>query len=220
MRSFREDFLVEADHDQASATIPTLGVRDLLPGNMFYLSLRKPDFQRETASWSPDKVVDFVRSFLDGDLIPSVIMWRSPESGYVFLIDGAHRLSAPMAWVHDDYGDGERSRKFYENMISKDQEEAAKKTRYLIGKQIGSYKELLAAGEHSKNSDPVQCAGQGIRLPLALTCSGLPEMPTRPKLHFLKSMNRGRLSIQRNSKLSRHAPSRMRSLPEQCSGPA
>ncbi|MEV0425518.1 DUF262 domain-containing protein [Micromonospora sp. NPDC050495] len=65
--------------------------------SLIYNVLRKPDFQRETASWPPDKVAELVRSFLEGDLIPSVIMWRSPISGSIFVIDGAHRLSALVA---------------------------------------------------------------------------------------------------------------------------
>ena len=34
-----------------------------------------------------------------------MILRRSPKSGNIFVIDGAHRLSAFIAWVHDDYGD-------------------------------------------------------------------------------------------------------------------
>ena len=36
--------------------------------------LRKPDFQRETANWSPEKVTEMVFSFVEGDLIPSIIV--------------------------------------------------------------------------------------------------------------------------------------------------
>ena len=66
--------------------------------------LRKPDFQRETNHWSPEQIVTFIASFVDGEVIPSLILWKSPK--YMFVIDGGHRLSALRAWMEDDYGDG------------------------------------------------------------------------------------------------------------------
>lgn len=78
-----------------------------LRDEIFYSGLRKPDFQRETANWSPQKIADMIASFLDGDLIPAIILWRSGQ--YIFVIDGAHRISAMLAWIFDDYGDKSRS---------------------------------------------------------------------------------------------------------------
>jgi hypothetical protein len=66
--------------------------------------LRKPDFQRETNHWSADQLVSFIESFLDNEVIPSLILWKAPR--YIFVIDGGHRLSALRAWMQDDYGDG------------------------------------------------------------------------------------------------------------------
>ncbi len=48
--------------------------------------LRKPDFQRETNHWTSVQVVSFLESFLDNELIPSIILWQSES--YVFVIDG------------------------------------------------------------------------------------------------------------------------------------
>jgi 5-methylcytosine-specific restriction endonuclease McrA len=70
---------------------------DLSKGENFYLTLRKPDFQRETAAWSPEGICNFLESFVGGDLIPAVICWQS-ASRLTFVIDGAHRLSAVIAW--------------------------------------------------------------------------------------------------------------------------
>jgi 5-methylcytosine-specific restriction endonuclease McrA len=143
----REDFEVQADTSVAAGpTGERLKLSELEVGAMTYHSLRKPDFQRETADWEPDMVVDLVRSFLDGDLIPSIILWRSPASGNVFVIDGAHRLSALIAWVQNDYGAGKRSIDFSENVIPPEQTKAAEKCRDLIAKQIGTYEEVKAAG--------------------------------------------------------------------------
>lgn len=54
--------------------------------------LRKPDFQRETNHWSPDQIATFVASFVDNEVIPPLILWKSPT--FIFVIDGGHRLSA------------------------------------------------------------------------------------------------------------------------------
>ena len=98
-----------------------------LDDHFFATRLRKPDFQRETAHWSPDKVVELVRSFVDADLIPAVILWQA--GSFSFVIDGAHRLSALIAWVLDDYGDQKRSLEFFGGRISEEQRRVAERTR-------------------------------------------------------------------------------------------
>ena len=104
--------------------------------------LKKPEFQRETASWEPEKVADLVKCFVEGDLIPSIIIWRNEQSRNLFVIDGAHRLGALIAWVHDDYGDGELSRRFFKNSISPEQLKAGDRTRTLIKNSVGSYQTI------------------------------------------------------------------------------
>lgn len=139
----REDFLASEGPNAGSAGKSEISRTDLMEGESFSSTLRKPDFQRETASWSPEAVRDFVQAFIEGDLIPSVICWQSPAR-LSFVIDGAHRLSAIIAWLRDDYGDGEASIKFYSNNIPDEQRRIAKKTRDLINKSIGSYTEMRA----------------------------------------------------------------------------
>ena len=102
--------------------------------------LRKPDFQRETNHWTPDQLATFVASFLDSEVIPSLILWKSPQ--YIFVIDGGHRLSALRAWMMDDYGDGAISLAFYGADISEDQKRIARRTRNLVEKMIGRYSKL------------------------------------------------------------------------------
>jgi hypothetical protein len=117
--------------------ITSLSVVGLEPKGFLYPALRKPDFQRETAAWSPEQVADLISTFVCRDLIPSVILWRAGQD--VFVIDGAHRLSALIAWVHDDYGDGEVSRRYFHDFIPDDQRRAAAKTRDLVNAAVGSY---------------------------------------------------------------------------------
>jgi hypothetical protein len=104
--------------------------------------LHKPDFQRETNHWNPEQVVSLLASFLDGEVIPSLILWKAPR--YIFVIDGGHRLSALRAWMLDDYGDGAASLSFYKGEISTRQKDVAKYTRRLIEKQVGRYSTLLS----------------------------------------------------------------------------
>ena len=116
---------------------------DLTKGESFYMTLRKPDFQRETAAWSPEAVCKFLASFIDGDLIPAVICWQS-ASRLTFVIDGAHRISAVIGWLLDDYGAGDESVKFYNNRIPPNQRAVHDKTKAMVDKEIGSYKDIMA----------------------------------------------------------------------------
>lgn len=142
----REDFEKQDDPGQPSTNLAIqVKAADLEATNLTYQALRKPDFQRETASWEPEKVAGFVESFLKGDLIPSIILWRSTRSGNIFVIDGAHRLSALIAWIHDDYGDRWLSKEFFGDDIPKEQLQAAEHTRQLLSK-IGSYQDIKRAG--------------------------------------------------------------------------
>ncbi|PHM52809.1 GmrSD restriction endonuclease domain-containing protein [Xenorhabdus sp. KK7.4] len=130
----RADFASKSDNDTTFDTIHNISVRDL---SDFITILRKPDFQRETNHWSPDQVVSLLESFVSGDLIPSVILWKS--SSYLFVIDGGHRLSVLRAWVEDDYGDKITSLKYFDGKISDEQRAIAEKTRKLVNSKIGSW---------------------------------------------------------------------------------
>ena len=115
-------------------------IRNLEVDNPVLRLLRKPDFQRETNHWSPDQIVTFLASFVDGEVIPSLILWKA--TGYIFVIDGGHRLSALRAWMEDDYGDGPISLQFYRGDISDEQKAIARRTRKLVEKYVGRYSTL------------------------------------------------------------------------------
>ena len=60
-------------------------------------------------------------------------MWESKLNGKLFVIDGAHRLSALMAWVNDDYGNGILSKSFFgEDGLTETQKRYAKATSEAI----------------------------------------------------------------------------------------
>ena len=152
----REDFDIEETGAAKSAAQQgkELYIQTLIPEERL-ANLRKPDFQRETSSWTPEIVYEFILSVADADVIPALILWRSPISGKSFVIDGAHRLSAVIAWINNDYGDGEISKAFYGNSIPSEQLEAAEKTRNLIESNIGKFAVLKGLSVKKDAPNPV-----------------------------------------------------------------
>jgi len=142
----REDFEVK-ESTISGKKKETISIEDLKHNSFFSSTVRKPDFQRETNEWDARKISDFIESFVNGDLIPAIILWRS-NSGLVFIIDGSHRISSLSAWINDDYGDNKISRDFYESIIPDEQIRIAQQTRRLVNKNVGSFSEY----EIAKNS--------------------------------------------------------------------
>ncbi|MHB8411924.1 MAG: HNH endonuclease family protein [Candidatus Acidiferrales bacterium] len=140
----RQDFDAQTEQQQNTGSTPKIMISELEQGKFTLGVLRKPDFQRETSSWSPEQVRDLVKAFVQEDLVPAVIFWRSPNND-LFVIDGSHRLSSLIAWVHDDYGDGNISRSFFQNEIPPAQIRAAKRTRQMIEEEIGPYQKISDA---------------------------------------------------------------------------
>ena len=139
----RADFCESDDAAAQSEKILSLGLSQLGSESFLVPSLRKPDFQRETNQWTIEQVVIFLKSFLDNELVPSVILWKSP--GNIFVIDGAHRLSVLMAWIRDDYGDGAITKRFYDQQIAQEQLSVAARLRNRISKEVGSFTQVKEA---------------------------------------------------------------------------
>lgn len=139
----RADFASMSDENSSAEKIQTFSIEQLKEDSLLVHRLRKPDFQRETNHWDPNQITVFLKSFLDNELVPSVILWQSPK--HVFVIDGGHRISSLRAWIEDDYGDGRISSKFYLGAIPEDQRRVAKRVRNLVNREIGTYAALRAA---------------------------------------------------------------------------
>ncbi|MEG4814715.1 HNH endonuclease [Microcoleus sp. K5-D4] len=139
----RQDFEVEENINPGKKK-ETISIEDIKTDSFFFSNLRKPDFQRETNEWDSQKICELIKSFIEGDLIPAIILWRS-TGGFLFVIDGSHRLSALSAWVNDDYGDGQISKLFYDGVIPDEQLKIAEETRKLIHKKVGSYNDFRLA---------------------------------------------------------------------------
>jgi hypothetical protein len=144
----RADF-GEVENGGKQERITSFGLEQLAENHPIFRALRKPDFQRETNHWSPQQICDLIQSFLDDELVPSLILWES--TSFIFVIDGGHRLSALKAWISDDYGDNVVSHKFYKGSIPRDQKAIAKATRLLVEEKVGRYSDLAtrASGDFS-----------------------------------------------------------------------
>ncbi|WP_305817101.1 DUF262 domain-containing protein [Photobacterium leiognathi] len=150
----RADFLVEGNDnaEMFAKSIAEFSVQSIGRNSFLLDYLRKPDFQRETNEWDADQILSLIESFLNGELIPSIILWKN-SANYIFIIDGAHRLSALLSWLHDDYGDGDISRKYFNNCISDEQILIAEQTRRKIERKIGSYEGFLQKAAHPSATD-------------------------------------------------------------------
>ena len=85
----RSDFAIQTNVSNDEPTfekMSTIPARDLQKGSGVLALLRKPDFQRETNHWSPNQIVSLLECYVNGDLIPSIILWHSSEN--LFVIDG------------------------------------------------------------------------------------------------------------------------------------
>lgn len=135
----RADFLVDGENPNHTKNITELTTQNV---GVLLEFLRKPDFQRETNEWDANQILSLVESFLDDELIPSIILWKN-SANFIFVIDGAHRLSALLAWLKNDYGDGEISREYFNNNISEEQLKLAEETRSKVERKIGSYESFM-----------------------------------------------------------------------------
>jgi len=145
--------LAEIDVETSLENFGNFPINNLEEYSSIRRVLRKPDFQRETNHWTPEQVLSFILSFLDNELIPSLILWKSES--FIFVIDGAHRLSALRAWMEDDYGDGSISSSFYKSAISSEQQRIARRVRNLVESKVGRFSQLKAIHDNNSPTDDI-----------------------------------------------------------------
>ena len=151
----RADFTADKT-TSGSNRITQIKVSDLKEDNLLRTLLKKPDFQRETRDWGVDQVISFLTSIIERHFIPAVILWQN-DANDIFVIDGAHRLSALMAWINDDYGDGVISQQFYGNRIPEEIIEYAQTARKKIEKSVGRYSLYYDAAKNPQKYDETFC---------------------------------------------------------------
>jgi len=114
-------------------------------GEDVWRTFRKPEFQRATHYWNDDKIIDLLRSVINGYIIPGVILWYNHKTEQVFVLDGAHRLSVIRAWVTDDWGDSIKAKK--RGFVEPSEINAAKRIRERVNTEIGSFAHCQNVGE-------------------------------------------------------------------------
>jgi hypothetical protein len=143
---FAEDKTIQGSTDLKYLNIQHLMPRFLSPTSKAHL-FRKPDFQRQTDNWDKKRIADLVECYIEGSFIPSIILWQNPNTNVIYVIDGAHRLSALLAWINNDYGDGSLSQQYYKYTPIPDSERIiADETRQYIDKTVGSFDKISKEG--------------------------------------------------------------------------
>ncbi len=179
----REDLeIIDESNSNSPSGVNNIAISTLRKGELFIESLRKPEFQRGTWEWSPEKVYNLVKSFTDGDLIPAIILWRG--QGNNFVIDGSHRLSALIGWVNDDYGIGNISTPvFGDTSEHKTKSNQAKK---LIEDNIGSYQDILWAAQNPDKALPHRKEIAKRLSTLAIVLQWVPGNASKAEASFFK----------------------------------
>lgn len=145
-------------HDAPQEQTPKLQIMELLPGDGSKVDLlRKPDFQRATSAWTPEECVSLLHSVLHEQVIPSIIMWRSPKNLW-YVLDGGHRLSVVLAWMRNDWGDTLTSEEYMDDELEKYYKWAAGEVRRLLAKadikKFQEYREAYLQYFHTYGEDP------------------------------------------------------------------
>lgn len=137
----------ERSGDEAWLKIEHLGDGDASRAHL----LRKPDFQRATWAWTPEDCASLLESVLTEQVVPSVIMWLSPESHW-YVLDGGHRVSVLLAWIKDDWGDRLPPDAYKDASLEINAKLAGKRVRELLRqKGIGEYREYINANRRYKD---------------------------------------------------------------------
>ncbi len=164
---------------------PTLRVSDLIGDHTSSRVgfLRKPDFQRATWAWTPQDCVSLLDSIVNEQVIPSIIMWTSPESNLDYVLDGGHRISVVLAWLRDNWGDKELPPHIDEEQ-EREIRKAAAKVRQLIKEKIGNIDDYR---ESEEEFDRIVNEGKAPKLVLP------PKIFDRAQ--FYRKLRRGNISF-------------------------
>jgi len=151
----RDSFLyrrVQQDAEEPAQQRDHLTISSLYGEDSVKQYLRKPDFQRSTWAWSPEDCVSLLDSVLNEQVVPSVIMWLSPDN-LQYVLDGGHRISVLLAWMSDDWGDRVQADRFADSELVSETRKAARRVReLLIDRSIGSFEDHQLAARKFDNA--------------------------------------------------------------------
>jgi hypothetical protein len=104
---------------------------------------------RRTWYWSPETVARFLGRFSRNELRYPVLLFQMSRQ-WLGVSHGFHRVSAALAWIRDDYGDGEHSRA--SGGTTDEDVCAAAKCRELVETTVGRFD----ISKHAGGSIPVE----------------------------------------------------------------
>lgn len=150
----RDDVLFQGSEANQRESIPSgfpyLLLKHLYGDESLTPYLRKPDFQRATWAWSPIECVDLLEAVLEERVVPSIILWKSPEK-FLYVLDGGHRISVLLAWIEDNWGD-RRSTNYKDAGTEREIIRAADEVRALLRERgIGSYNDYRTANRRFRD---------------------------------------------------------------------
>jgi hypothetical protein len=94
--------------------------------------------ERRTWHWAPDEIARYIGRLTRGDAkYPVVLHHTDPQ--LIRVQHGKHRLSAILAWIRNDYGDGDYSKVFTGERIAPADAAAAKACRAAVRESAGIF---------------------------------------------------------------------------------
>jgi len=132
---------------------PTLRLVDLTRTDdnlLFTKYLVKPDFQRATWAWTADDCVSLLESIIHYHVVPSIILWKSPDNNLYYILDGGHRISVVLAWLQDNWG-ADQADELVDPEQGRNIRAAATEVRKLVKLRIGAFEEYRQALDEMKN---------------------------------------------------------------------
>jgi hypothetical protein len=97
---------------------------------------------RHPPLWTPEAVAQNLRLFVDGEDVEPFVFQAISNACICLHVGTYHRLASLLAWVRDDYGDGEYSRLRQE--ISEAELSAARECRELVHQTVGRFRKDIA----------------------------------------------------------------------------
>jgi hypothetical protein len=96
----------------------------------------KSHWGRPTWYWAPETIIHHISEFVDDKVAHPIVLCATGSQ--ICVNDGNHRLSSLLAWMRDDYGDGEYSRRL--GIPRETDLSAARECRERVNRTIGPFK--------------------------------------------------------------------------------
>ena len=97
------------------------------------------------------KICDLIESLWMATLIPAIILWKNLSRVDIIVIDGAHRLSAILAYINDDYGIEKYPKRYFNYQIPDEEKELAQECKQYTKDKVGSFETIIKFLKNNQN---------------------------------------------------------------------